>query len=273
MRHYDIVIAGGGLSGIICALALANKTKKTIALLDNKKLATTTIDNNALLVLNNSSIKALIDMNLEQLIQDRVHAIKRCNISAQKHFGRIRINAEDMGVDVLGRSILLQDLWHSAYNTLLDTNTIHIIDEAAITNVCASVESMRQIQFLRGAEAQSIQTPLLIAADGTHSTVRSSSNIAVKKNSLAYSSIVMPIRTNQEENTAWQRFTLPGSIAYIPGSRHTAAIIMTLPSKQAIARYTLNTKQMLSIAKSDLGSLGNICVEVIGKPKLFHIQI
>ena len=108
MQHYDIVIVGGGVVGMLTALALQHTDFK-IAMLESGA-GTQKTKKNIAIVLNETSL-SIID-RIGEFTQTLEHAvaINKCIVSAKGVFGRVRMQNDIMNAAALGKVIALDDL-------------------------------------------------------------------------------------------------------------------------------------------------------------------
>ena len=117
-----------------------------------------------------------------------------------------------------------------------------------------------------------IETDLLIGADGTNSRIRSLKNIKMKKYPCHQSALVVNVQSESDhEGIAYQRFLKEGPIALLPlGEKKVSIVWSTTPTIASKAKnlndYELS--QLLS-EKSDF-ALGNL--EIISKSAVFPIR-
>ena len=115
MQVSDVVIVGGGVAGLITAVALRSHSFAVTILPgsappDRRKQSIA-------IVLNAHSVTLLQAMGLDV----RAHAVTsvdRCNVSAKKHYGRIEFAAQDIGLDDLG-CVIMADVLEKLCQNLL----------------------------------------------------------------------------------------------------------------------------------------------------------
>ncbi|HLI18135.1 MAG TPA: FAD-dependent monooxygenase [Rhodanobacteraceae bacterium] len=102
----DILIVGGGLVGTSLALALDAIGRKT-ALVDiaPPRIATVSGDDDRNLALARASVNALSVLGVWPLLEASAGTIRRVEVSRAGEFGRVRMSAEEAGVDALGRVV------------------------------------------------------------------------------------------------------------------------------------------------------------------------
>ena len=253
MKDYDIVIVGGGIVGMLAALAAADTGAK-IAIIDANKIEPVPETHKINLVINATSLKILESIGLGDIMSSSLR-INKCIISAKGHFGRVRICAKDLKESSLGKTIALDSLRNQLTLKLQQHKNITCLSECKLTKISCTASGLRELHYNDG----SIRTKLLLAADGVNSMVRKLSNIETTQEDFDYDAMLFYVNMNCSENIALQRFLSPGSIALIPSREQQACIIWTLPRKKVKARLKLPPEQLMSLAQHDLGkSAGKI---------------
>lgn len=264
MKEYDVVVVGGGIAGMLAALAVADARK--VAILDANKIAKVTESDKINLVINATSLKVLESMGVGDIMAAS-SCINKCIISAKSHFGRVRICAQDLGESSLGKTIALDKMRNSLIERLQSHKNITCLSESKLNKISVCDNGMRELYY----NASSIKAQVVLAADGHNSMVRSLSNIAVTKEELAYDAVLFYVNMDFDQSIALQRFLAPGSIALVPSRKGVACIIWTLPQHKAKARLNLPSAQLISLAQSDLGKSAGRIISLASKPISYPI--
>lgn len=117
-RQVDILIVGGGLTGAILMLALANKGY-TILLIDNHPLSAK-IDAHfdaRTLALSPASLRILQMLDVWPLLQNKATPIETIHVSEQYRFGSTTLNSESANKP-LGHVVEMQSINHALYQRL-----------------------------------------------------------------------------------------------------------------------------------------------------------
>jgi 2-octaprenylphenol hydroxylase len=239
-RTYDIFICGSGLVGLAMALALL-PTRLRIALLDPH------------------APPSLPPGPMQQADFDpRVSALTPASRALFEEFGAwaaieaLRICAyTDMQVwDADGTGSI-----HFSAAELHQPCLGYIAENGLVAGVLADkARASGQIEFLQGsldtfvthadstivslADGTQFRCKLLLGADGGNSRVRSIAGIATKEWDTGHRALVTTVATAQpHRNTAWQRFTPTGPLAflplYLPGAalqRHSSIVWSCVPA-------------------------------------------
>lgn len=210
-KQYDIVIIGGGLVGAGFAAALLQSGLK-IALVEAKL---PNPQDPRLLALNYHSCQFLKNVGIWSALENKANAIERIHVSKKGRFGSVRLNREDVGLDYLGQVIPARDI-EAALQQKLSQSEITLYQPAKLIRLLQT-ESQATLTIETETKTHQLQTPLVIAADGTHSTTRNLIDIEVEEFDYQQSALVTITELNrQHENIAFERFTEDGAIAMLP---------------------------------------------------------
>ena len=244
--HYDVLIVGGGMVGASLAVAL-KPLKLKVALVDAFKPRDTkhpAYDDRAIALSYGSSL-IYKGMGMWPNIKTDATAIKQIHVSDKGHFGATRLSAKKEKVEALGYLVEARLLGKQLYKELnADDDIEHIIP--------ARVESLHyhddylEVSLDKDGEKQTIRCQLLVAADGTNSTVRTLSDIGAQRSDYHQVGIIANVSTEKpHQNQAFERFTADGPIALLPMSDNRCSLIWTQPTDKADAILALEDKTFL----------------------------
>jgi len=212
--RYDIVIVGGGMVGAACAIALQS-TGLRIALID----ATASFsEDHRLIALNHSSFSLLKNLGVWDQLEPFAAAIKEVHVSNRGHFGATRLSAQEMELSALGFVVPAKEINSALYARLNKTDLLRPEKLISLTNEKNSI-------FLT-LQNRTLEATLLIAADGTHSTVRNL--LAIPTDIIDYKQTALVTVTELQrdhDNIAYERFLPNGAIAMLPLTGQRVATI------------------------------------------------
>jgi len=177
--------------------------------------------------------------------------------------GKIQFDAAEIASKKLGSIVENQTLRAAIYKTVSRHKNVEIFSDVDIE----SIEQLEQEVKLilagsdKGKSQKLIRAKLLIGADGAFSTVREKLNISI--NQMPYNQIafVANVKTeNPHRNTAWQRFTSSGPIAFLPlPESDLCSIVWTIDCDKAEKLEHLSPQEFANLLASNfenkLGSL------------------
>lgn len=227
-QDYDILIVGAGVVGSSLALALSNLPLR-IALIEKKPFKedaklSDNLHNDKPIALNAASIQILQTLSLWPALLPCANPIESVHISQQGYFAQSRINAKQLGIPQLGYVVPAAGLGAECTKALIQCS-INKIPKAASLDLfnpaqCQAINKLPQtweVTFTQQQEKFIIYPRLIVAADGSDSTVRKLLNIGIKISSETKAALVATLTMScHHQHIAYQRFTDSGIIACLP---------------------------------------------------------
>lgn len=272
-QTFDVIIVGAGIAGSALAVAL-QETRYRIALIEVQGLKTDWPEHKdsvadfdpRVSALTVASEKFFRSLGVWDLIEgQRLCAYQHMHVWDGDGTAAIDFDAADINADCLG---------HIVENRLTVTALHQRIRQRGTVQVFAGskVSELFEQDDLRGItleDGQQLVAPLLVAADGAQSFIRSQAGFELREWQYGHSAIVTTVKMSEaHQATAWQRFTPEGPIAFLPlptsdGQQHTCSIVWSALSQYADNLMTLNdeefTEQLQRAFESRLGK-----VEAVG---------
>ncbi len=270
--QFDVVIVGGGVVGLTLALALAESTPLSIAVID---AATTPIvwDKNhyspRVSAITLASKRIFQKLHVWPLIlEKRASAFSRIQVWNQGRVNHsLQFDCADIQCQQLGYII--------ENNALLTSLREKISTQSRVQVMTAELTAFSQDEnhiYLTAKDGKSYQAKLAIGADGANSWLRTQADIEVEVIDYQQSAIVTTITTKKpHEKVARQSFTEGGPLGLLPlTEENVLSIVWSQP--KARTNYLMNLsqdefKQALQFAMDDC--LG----EVITVDKLYALPL
>jgi 2-octaprenyl-3-methyl-6-methoxy-1,4-benzoquinol hydroxylase/2-octaprenylphenol hydroxylase len=228
----DIAIAGGGMVGAACALALARRGF-AVALLEAREPKAWQGDEPEdlrVIALAPSSARLLDDLGVWRNIEAaRVSPYPRMCVWDAASGAELGFDAAHEGRAQLGWIV---------ENNLVACMLWNALERAGVRRVCPA----RVTTFARRDEritldldnGEVLSAALLVIADGAGSALREQTGIGVRGRDYGQRAVVAHVATERaHEATAWQRFTHEGPIALLPLSGGRSSIVWSLPETRA----------------------------------------
>jgi 2-octaprenyl-6-methoxyphenol hydroxylase len=296
-NQFDIIIAGGGLSGTLSALGLASLKKDdgtpfSIAIIEANNIHQTpklTFDSRVL-ALSHGSAEYLKSLSVWDDIEPQAAAIKNIHISDRGYYGKARLAAHEHQVSalgyvvemsVLGQAILsglsLKPRGNPSKNLLHEsqkTNNITWFCPDHITDIDWQTESVN----ITLNSSQQLSGKLLLACDGAQSTCRQFANISSSYQPYNQSALIVNVSmAKPHNNIAYERFTESGPIAMLPLSdsfeqSHKCSLVWTLTPEKADEINKLDDHAFKQYLEAAFGSwLGS--VEKVGDRVVYPLSL
>ncbi len=220
----EVIIVGGGMVGLSLALMLA-KANIGVKLLeaikypnyDDANLAPyhSSFDarNSAL---SRRSVQIYQELGLWNALQEHATPILEVHITEQGSFGKARLKAEQEKVESFGQVIENAWLGRVLLTEVRKQPLIELINGVQVTSLTQDADQAH-IEAVRGEEILSLQSKLVIAADGRDSFCRKALGIGADEHDYDQVAIVTTVQTSKPHNhVGFERFSPLGPLALLP---------------------------------------------------------
>lgn len=230
----DAVVAGGGVVGAACALALA-RAGLEVALVEGAAPASWRPEAPDLRVYAFASDNvALLDAlgAWDAVRAARVQPYRRMRVWDAAGGGELAFDADAFGRRELGwiveHGLLLDRLWAALPGAGV---RVHCPARVAALEPADDGDDFARLQLDDGTR---LQARIAIAADGAQSTLRQLAGLETDRHDYAQRGIVAYVAMERgHEDTAWQRFLPSGPLALLPCADGSGSIVWTLPEPEA----------------------------------------
>lgn len=253
---YDVVIAGGGMIGTSLALALSPLGLRVavVEAIARGAAQQPSFDDRST-ALSRSTQRMFEAMQLWDDIRAASTPIRHIHVSDKGRFGFSHIDAEEQQVEALGYVVINRVLGDVLQQALSSDESIDVICPGRISAIDAgSDRAVATVQLGDGAEA-SLACRLLVAADGSNSSVRDMLGITATQTQYEQRAVIGNLLTEKPlQNTAYERFTDAGPLALLPVADERAAFIWTVAEHDATRVMGLDDDEFLAELQATFGN-------------------
>mgnify|MGYP000337892076 CR=1 FL=1 len=218
-KHYNVVVAGGGMVGSSLALALAPLGLRVAIVepVERSALAQPSFDDRST-ALSRSSQRMFEAMGLWDEIVAAATPITRIHLSDKGRFGFSRIDAEEQGVEALGYVVINRVLGEVLQAALRCVEGLDIFCPARIEAARVATDAAA-VTVVAGEQAMGLTADLLVAADGASSAVRGMLGITSEQVAYGQRALIGNLLPEQPlKHCAYERFTECGPLAVLCGA-------------------------------------------------------
>ena len=261
-EHYDIVIIGGGLVGasFACGLAQAMVGRGVRILVTEaiESLQASPSFDARTTALSYGSQQIYKALGLWDELAPYATEIEKIHVSDRGHFGAVRIDREEMGVEALGYVVENRHLGLVLTAALEQAEAVDYLCPARISALTPTEQGYTA--QVRGADdtVSTIQADLVVLADGGKSSLSQSLGITSAVTQYEQSAIIANVAfADPHEGVAYERFTDSGPVAVLPLStlagENRGALIWTVAIDEAAAIVALPEEEFLSRLQARFG--------------------
>lgn len=227
MPHsHDVLIVGGGLVGASLAIAL-DRIGVDVGLVEAAPAgALPAVFDERNLSFAEATVNALTVLGVMQKLRAPTGAIRRIHASRRGDFGRVRLEADDYGREAFGQVVVARDFGEALEARLDETTHVTRYRPARFVGLEQDDDAHRAVRIDDGTGERIVRAKLLVAADGTRSSVRDALGIAADEHDYLQTLFVARLRAERApDGTAWERLDDDGPTALLPrGDRHYGLI-------------------------------------------------
>ena len=263
----DVLIVGGGITGLTLALALRQSTDLTITIVDVKAQATTQSDDRVSAI--TLAFKQIFKhLSVWPLLHKQASPFTQIEVWDNTD-QVVSFSAEAIAESALGYICHNAAIEAALYACVTQHAAIQILHETQLTTI---EEQKTQLIFHSTTDVM-FKTTLAVAADGAQSWLREKAKLTVTKKDYHQTGIVATVTlTHQHHQTAKQQFLSTGPLAFLPLlADNVASIVWSVPSEEAGQLLALPpeafVERLNNVAALRLGS-----VSAVGKRQLFPLR-
>lgn len=235
---HDVVVAGGGVVGAACALALAD-AGLDVLLVEGREPPRWSAERPDLRVYafapDNAALLDALGV-WSGVRARRAQPYRHMRVWDAAGGGELAFAADALGREQLGwiveNDLLAERLW-----TALPAAGVQLRCPARVQALEQDERGVR----LRLDDGSRVEAAIAVAADGAESTLRTLAGLPVLRHDYGQRGLVAFVQTERpHQDTAWQRFLATGPLALLPFSEGRSSIVWTLPEDEAARMLALD---------------------------------
>lgn len=258
---FDLVIAGGGMTGAMLALQLTRlypalrlavvEQQAADQATGNSNAFTTSFDSRSI-ALSAASVALLAEWGLWPALKPHACAIEHIQVSDRGHFGKTRLDATDFGRSALGYVIEIEWIGRLLYQQLQQVPATQLTwfrpDQISVIR---TERDYRHLQLKSGAE---LCCRLLVLCEGGDSPSRALAGIDLLQHDYQQSALIANIAVAApHQGKAFERFTTDGPLALLPLTQQRYSLVWTCQPEQAVALTALPDAEFIAALQQAFG--------------------
>ncbi len=256
-KHWDVVIAGGGMVGLSLALHLRHSLPASaqIAVVESHPLPEPEValpDHPSFdarsTALSYASEQIYRNIGVWATLSRQACAIDTVHVSNRGHFGSTLLKAADYDWPALGHVVENPWLGAALLHCVREAGGIELYSPASVSGVEVSSSGVH----LDLDQGEALSAGLLIVADGANSALRASLGVAVQRKTYSQSAVVANVVSAEAHaGCAYERFTRQGPLALLPlptlaPAPSRSALVWTLDEERAAHLSTCPEDEFLA---------------------------
>ena len=272
---FDVAIVGAGMVGASLACGLIDAGFK-VALIESGELNPSQnwpsgqVDARVS-ALNLASENLLQNLGVWPIIENmaRLQPYSAMHVWDACGTGQLNFTAAEQHLPYLGH-IVENCTITSALHQTLARKQYQLFERSQIVDMTAQEDTLENMspRRLTLAGGEQISASLVVGADGANSKIRQLSGLPTREWDYPHHALVTRVKiTKSHQNTAWQRFTEDGILAFLPlpspaeegPDSHYCSIVWSRPEQQAQAMQQLPEDEFCSaLTRAFEGQLGAV---------------
>jgi 2-octaprenyl-6-methoxyphenol hydroxylase len=253
-RDAGVLIVGGGLVGASLAIALdaAGIPATLVEAAAPRADAQPSYDERNL-ALARATVNGLDAIGVWPHAAAQATPIRYIHVSRAGEFGSARIDAAKHGVEALGWTLPARELGAALLRRLDACTQLTRLAPAKLEALEPRASGWRA-RICTAEGERTLDTPLLVGADGTESFVRA--RLGIEAERLDYEQTLFVATVTPEHahaQRAYERFSDDGPVALLPLAEGRCGLVLTVPGEQAEEVAALDDAGFIALAQRRFG--------------------
>ena len=247
----DICISGGGVVGGLAALLCAQaRPDLAVVLLDangpeQRDPRTLALAHTTLLTLQSAGIDP------SRLVSEAAQ-IQHIHVSDRGGSGSTSLHAATYRLPMLGKVVSAQALQEAIVEACRAHANITWLTQTSLQSMQHTANNV--VLQAQGQQPMTLNTQLLVAADGGHSLIRRHLKIARKEEDYAQTALIANVTLDRDhQGWAYERFTAHGPIAMLPRGPRQMALVWCVDSAESEYYTSLDDNSFLRTLQQEFG--------------------
>lgn len=275
--QYDVVIAGGGMTGAMLAFALQSQCsrKLKIAIVEKQseaqiKAPSQSFDSRSI-ALSAASVDLLASWGLWPELAPHACPISHISVSDRGHIGKVKLNASDFNRQSLGQVIEIERIGETLYQRLaqMPASQISWYRPDQILKINQTVDC-QQLQLASGTV---LETKLLALCEGGDSPTRVLAGIGCQVQDYQQTALIANIGiAGDHQHKAFERFTASGPLALLPLTRQRYSLVWTLNADEAARLMASPSDEFLAELQQAFGYRAGV-LQSVGERVIYPLSL
>ncbi len=253
--QYDVLIIGGGLVGASVAIALKDSGLSILVVEANVSATLQSDDFDARSIALSHASKTILDgLGVWANLKKSVTPIEAIHVSKQSQYGRTLLKVQEHNIEAFGFVAEMAHL-NQAFQPMLEAQgNVEYWHNARLKTLNCQEGKSAVACIEKGDECITVFASLIVAADGTHSSVRSILNMTNDTKVYQQSAVVANIGLRRShKQCAYERFTATGLIALLPMRQQRSALVWAMGNEEAKRVSSLSDSEFLDELQNAFG--------------------
>ena len=258
----DIVLSGGGLVGATLAVVLGQSLPHlSIGIVEAVPLQSDvqpSFDSRCLAIAQGSK-QLLAQYGLWSSLAANAQPIAHIQVSDRGHIGKTYLHSEQFNYAALGYVAEVQDIGRVLMAKLKQLSNVKWF----CPNQIKAIDSQQDSLSLTLDDGQTLQTSLLLGADGGNSTTRQLLNIANQSDDYQQVAIIANVGLGEDhQDWAYERFTDTGPMALLPMKDKRYSLVWCQTPKQAEQLMQLDDNAFIAQLQQAFGYRAGVFTQI-----------